>query len=79
MPELYIGRKPVSAAMTGTYRRAGNMRGIWKLPADVSIIAAGSPAVHISARKQDDLNIPSDGKSVHVIRTMILGRESSRN
>ncbi len=59
---------PVSAAMAGVYTMVDNSRGVWKAPANVSIVAAVSPAVNISQEEQEDLNVPVNGKSVNAIR-----------
>lgn len=59
---------PPSAAMAGIYSRVDRDRGVWKAPANVSIVDVIKPLVSIARSEQDDLNINSDtGKSVNAI------------
>lgn len=62
---------PVSAAMAGVYTMVDNTKGVWKAPANVSVVTAISPTVNISHEEQEDLNVPLSGKSVNAIRTFM--------
>jgi len=62
---------PPSAAIAGLYAMVDTTYGVWKAPANVAVEGALSPAVNITANEQDDLNVPTDGKSVNAIRTFI--------
>jgi phage tail sheath protein FI len=61
---------PVSAAAVGVYASVDGSRGVWKAPANVSIIDAIKPEISITNDKQQTLNVdPNDGKSINVIRS----------
>ncbi|MDZ4749816.1 MAG: phage tail sheath C-terminal domain-containing protein [Saprospiraceae bacterium] len=61
---------PPSGAMAGIYARVDNERGVWKAPANVSIIYAKGTLVNITDKIQEGLNIDVDaGKSVNAIRS----------
>lgn len=61
---------PPSAAIAGLYTRVDNNKGVWKAPANESLLSAVGPNLAISNREQDTLNIdPVAGKSINVIRT----------
>lgn len=62
---------PPSAAMAGIYTRVDNMREVWKAPANVSLGNVVSPAVNISHRDQEELNVPLNGKSINAIRSFV--------
>ena len=62
---------PPAAAMAGIYTMVDNARGVWKAPANVSLSAVVSPAVHISHDEQEDLNVTTQGKSINAIRSFI--------
>lgn len=66
---LNLNRVPVSAAMAGVMTMVDNSRGVWKAPANVSIALAASPTHNISYDEQEDLNVPSNGKSINAIRS----------
>jgi uncharacterized protein len=60
---------PPSAAMAGIYSRIDNERGVWKAPANASVLRAKGVALNINDLMQEPLNIDVDaGKSVNVIR-----------
>lgn len=61
---------PPSAAIAGIYARTDRERGVWKAPANVSLISVLAPVVKISDQEQENLNIdPEAGKSINVIRS----------
>jgi uncharacterized protein len=61
---------PPTPAMAGVYTRVDNNKGVWKAPANESVLSVVAPSVAISNREQENLNVdPSFGKSVNVIRS----------
>ncbi|OGB25272.1 MAG: phage tail protein [Burkholderiales bacterium RIFCSPLOWO2_02_FULL_57_36] len=62
---------PPSAAMAGLYTMVDNTRGVWKAPANVSLVGVTSPIVNITHDDQEDLNVTTQGKSVNAIRSFI--------
>ncbi|KIC95401.1 phage tail sheath family protein [Flavihumibacter solisilvae] len=61
---------PPSPAMAGLYTRVDNTKGVWKSPANESVLATLGPNLAISNREQENLNVdPNSGKSINVIRT----------
>ena len=61
---------PPSPAIAGLYTRIDNTKGVWKAPANESLLSVMSPDISFSNREQDNLNIdPNSGKSINVIRT----------
>ena len=61
---------PPSPAMAGLYTRVDNNKGVWKAPANESLLSVIGPDIAISHREQETLNVdPVSGKSVNVIRT----------
>ncbi|WP_298293091.1 phage tail sheath C-terminal domain-containing protein [uncultured Litoreibacter sp.] len=68
-----VNLMPPSAAMAGIYTATDNSVGVWKAPANVSMVDVVSPAVSIDSEQQQDLNVPLDGLAVNAIRTF-LGR-----
>lgn len=62
---------PPSAAMAGIYTMIDNTRGVWKAPANVSVNYVVRPSVDIDNRRQEDLNVPVNGKSINAIRSFI--------
>ncbi len=60
---------PPSGAVAGVYARVDKARGVWKAPANVSIVSVSGPAVNITNDLNDGLNIDATtGKSVNAIR-----------
>nr|MCU0776036.1 hypothetical protein [Ideonella sp.] len=51
---------PPSAAMAGVYTMVDNAHGVWKAPANVSMVGVVKPAVEISNDDQEDLNVTPD-------------------
>lgn len=60
---------PPSGAIAGIYARTDNTRGVWKAPANTSILNVVEPALKITNDFNDGLNIDAtSGKSVNAIR-----------
>lgn len=62
---------PPSAAMAGLYTMVDNSRGVWKAPANVSLVNVVAPAVNMTNEDQEDLNVTVTGKSVNAIRSFV--------
>ncbi len=61
---------PPSPAMAGLYTRVDSNKGVWKAPANESVLSIVGPSIAISNREQENLNVDaSSGKSINVIRT----------
>ncbi|QMU64738.1 MAG: hypothetical protein GKR88_10865 [Flavobacteriaceae bacterium] len=61
---------PPSSAMAGVYVTTDNNRGVWKAPANVSVVSVTGPTEDINAQEQENLNIDSTaGKSINAIRS----------
>lgn len=59
---------PPSAAIAGVYAQVDRDRGVWKAPANVSLMSVIGPVMKITAEDQEDLNVHSSGKSINAIR-----------
>lgn len=60
---------PPSGGIAGVITSTDNAEGVWKAPANVSIIGAHSLPIHITEKQQGDLNIDAvTGKSINAIR-----------
>lgn len=60
---------PPSPAIAGVYASVDRDRGVWKAPANVSLISVSKPAVLLSNFEQEDFNIDAEnGKSINCIR-----------
>ncbi|MEZ4362922.1 MAG: phage tail sheath subtilisin-like domain-containing protein [Kofleriaceae bacterium] len=60
---------PPSAAIAGVYARVDRERGVWKAPANVSLLSVIGPTTQVTYGQQELLNIdPTSGKSINVIR-----------
>lgn len=57
-----------SAAIAGIYAQTDNARGVWKAPGNVSISSILGPAVILTDKDQEELNMPSSGKAINAIR-----------
>jgi len=56
--------------MAGLYTRVDNNKGVWKSPANETVLSSVGPNLEISNREQENLNVdPNSGKSINVIRT----------
>jgi len=60
---------PPSSAAAGIYALVDRTRGVWKAPANVSLNAIVSPAVKITDKEQEGLNVDPSGKSINAIRS----------
>jgi phage tail sheath protein FI len=62
-------KMPPAAAMAGIYAAVDSSRGVWKAPANVSIVTAIQPTLPITNTDQDGMNVdPTAGMSVNAIR-----------
>jgi len=60
---------PPSAAIAGIYARIDRERGVWKAPANVSVMAVVSADKKMTDADQEGLNVdPAAGKSINAIR-----------
>jgi phage tail sheath protein FI len=60
---------PPSAALAGVYARVDRDRGVWKAPANVSLLSVTGPVVKITHEQQEGLNVdPTAGKSINALR-----------
>jgi uncharacterized protein len=60
---------PPSAAVAGIYARVDRDRGVWKAPANVSVMAVVSADKKMTDADQEGLNVdPTAGKSINAIR-----------
>ncbi|MEM9054070.1 MAG: phage tail sheath C-terminal domain-containing protein, partial [Pseudomonadota bacterium] len=59
---------PPSAAMAAIMSKVDKDRGVWKAPANVSVMGVTELMVNIDNAAQVDLNTPISGKSVNAIR-----------
>ena len=61
---------PPSGSMAGVYTRVDTTKGVWKAPANETVLSVVAPYIDISSRQQENLNVdPNSGKSINVIRT----------
>jgi len=59
-----------SSAIAGVYASVDASRGVWKAPANVSLVGVAEPTVKITDQLQQTLNIDAtSGKSINAIRT----------
>jgi uncharacterized protein len=64
-----LSRVPPSGAIAGVYARVDNTRGVWKAPANESLVSVSGPSVNISHEEQERLNVDAvAGKSINAIR-----------
>lgn len=60
---------PPSGAIAGIMARVDNNRGVWKAPANESVLLISGPTLKVTAEQQSTLNIDATtGKSINVIR-----------
>lgn len=60
---------PPSGAVAGVYAATDANRGVWKAPANVSLVNVIEPMVRLDNLKQDDLNVDATtGKSINAVR-----------
>ena len=74
-----ISYHPPSGAVAGVYARVDEARGVWKAPANESIVGVLGPDVRYTQTELANLNVHTSGKSVNAIRafpgrgTLIFG------
>jgi phage tail sheath protein FI len=69
LKRLYVVLPP-SPAIAGLYTRVDSNKGVWKAPANESLLSTVGPYIEISNREQENLNVDSvSGKSINVIRS----------
>ena len=67
-----LGEVPPSGAMAGVYCRVDNDRGVWKAPANVSLVSVNAPTMSFTRDETYDLNVDTvAGKSINAIREFI--------
>lgn len=60
---------PPSGPVAGVYARVDNLRGVWKAPANESILSVDDITYKITDKAQEDLNVDvNNGKSINCIR-----------
>lgn len=65
-----MSKVPPSGAIAGIYARVDNTRGVWKAPANESVLNVTGPAFQITAEEQSDMNVDAvAGKSINAIRS----------
>lgn len=57
-----------STAVAGVYARVDRQRGVWKAPANESLVAVEEPVTLVTHDAQQTLNAPTNGKAFNVIR-----------
>lgn len=63
---------PPSPAVAGVYVRVDANRGVWKAPANVSVVSIIGPTRQITHEQNGMLNVdPTSGKSINVIRNFV--------
>lgn len=61
---------PPTPAIAGIYARVDNQRGVWKAPANESVLSIVGPTIKVTAEEQGILNVDAtSGKSINVVRT----------
>ncbi|MBD2095630.1 phage tail sheath family protein [Trichocoleus sp. FACHB-591] len=59
---------PAAPLVVGVYASVDSTRGVWKAPANVSLISVIGPTIKISSEEQENLNLDTSGKSINAIR-----------
>ena len=59
---------PPSGAIAGVYARTDQQRGVWKAPANVSVMGILALTNSVTTSIQDNMNIHESGKSINAIR-----------
>ncbi len=63
---------PPSGTVAGVYARVDNVRGVWKAPANESLLSVDNITFKVNDRMQEDLNVDAgSGKSINVIRYFV--------
>lgn len=65
----HLNLLPPSAAMAGIYSMVDNSIGVHQSPANISVGSVVKPAVNLTSKDQEDLNLPLNGKAINAIRT----------
>jgi phage tail sheath protein FI len=60
---------PPSGGMAGVISMVDGTVGVFKSPANVSMGSVVSPTINLTAKDQEDLNLPLSGKAINAIRT----------
>lgn len=60
---------PPSGGMAGVISMIDGEVGVWQSPANVSMGSVVSPTVNLTAKDQEDLNLPLNGKAINAIRS----------
>ncbi len=77
--ESDISYQPPSGAVAGVYARVDASRGVWKAPANESILRVLGPEIRYTQGQLENLNVHPTGKSINAIRafpgkgTLIFG------
>ena len=66
-----LNRLPPSAAIAGLYASVDKAYGVWKAPANIKLTSVLAPTVPISDEEQNDLNVPTSGKSINALRAFV--------
>jgi len=65
-------KMPPSSTIAGIYSAVDNSRGVWKSPANVSVIGIIKPTIEFTNLEQDQMNVDATaGKSINAIRPFI--------
>lgn len=64
-----LNNLPPSGAMAGVISMIDGEVGVFKSPANVSLGSVVSPTVNLTAKDQEDLNLPLNGKAINAIRS----------
>ncbi len=65
---------PPATAMAGVYATTDRNRGVWKAPANASVVSVAEPTQKITSEEQENLNVDTTaGKSINAIR-MFTGK-----
>ena len=62
---------PTSGAMAGVYAQVDRTRGVWNAPANISLHSVVDTTFKITAKNQEDLNVPTEGKAINAIREFV--------
>jgi uncharacterized protein len=62
---------PPSGAMAGVFTYVDNARGVWNAPANISLTSVSGPTFKVTAKTQENLNVPIEGKAINAIRDFV--------
>lgn len=60
---------PPSGGIAGVYARIDSSEGVFRAPANTSMVSVVAPAFNISDKEQERMNVPINGKAINAIRT----------